>query len=163
MLDLPSKTLKVIFSLTILFVLMYNVKAQTGKNDTVEMIVSASFYCHGSQQCKIKGSGLTATGEKVRKGLIAVDPKVIPLRRTVEILEPEHLAGLYRSSDTGGRRIKGRFIDIWVPSQKEAVRLGIVKNIVLKVYPKGYKTPEKIENINNKEVEKEKDVSERIK
>lgn len=140
MLDLPSKCFKVIFSLTFLFFLLYTVPAQTGKNDVVEITVSASFYCHGSPQCKIKGKGLTATGERVRDGIIAVDPKVIPLRRTIEIVKPESLAGMYRSSDTGGKRIKGKFIDIWVPTQKRAMRLGIVKNIVLKVYPKDYKS-----------------------
>jgi hypothetical protein len=41
-------------------------------------------------------------------------------------------------------------VDIWVPSQKEAKQKGIVKNIVLRVYPKGYKPEIK---------EKEEDVS----
>lgn len=141
MLDLPSKCRKIVFSLTFVCVLLYSVSAQTGKKDYVEYSeVSASFYCHGSPNCTVKSKGITATGTKVKRGTIAVDPKVIPLRRTIQIVEPESIAGWYVSEDTGGKRIKGKFLDIWVPTQKEAMQKGLYKkNIVLRVYPKGFK------------------------
>lgn len=158
MLDLPSKCLKLFFSLTILFSLMYNASAQTGKDDVIYMTVNASFYCHGSKSCTVKSKGVTATGEKVREGIIAVDPKVIPLRRTIEIVEPEIVAGVYRSSDTGGKRIKGKFIDVWVPTQHQAIKFGIIKNIKLKIYPKGITE----DDVRKRLKEKENDVSETI-
>ena len=135
--DLQSKYRKVIFCLLLMLSLMYSVNAQVGKEDFTTLIGVASFYCHGSKQCKIVGKGITATGNKVSKGIIAVDPKVIPLRRYVEIVKPESLAGMYRSLDTGKRIIKNR-IDIWVPTQREAIELGI-KKVVLRIYPKNYK------------------------
>ncbi|HNC56729.1 MAG TPA: 3D domain-containing protein [Leptospiraceae bacterium] len=139
--------MKIIFSLTLLLFMFYNSRAQVGKEDFKTITVSASFYCHGSPSCKVKGSGKTATGDKVREGVIAVDPKVIPLKSKVEILEPEILKGSYTALDTGGGRIRGKFIDVWVSSQKEAVKKGIIKRVVLRVYPKNYKEPRKEENV----------------
>ena len=59
--------------------------------------------------------GRTASGEKVRQGIIAADPRVLPLGTLV------HIAGLgeYVVKDTG-RLIKGRIIDIWMPTCKAA-------------------------------------------
>lgn len=131
--------------------MLYTCSAQVGKSDIKEMIVTASFYCHGSKACKIVGKGITATGDRVRKGLIAVDPKIIPLRRHVEIIEPKNIAGMYYSADTG-KDIKKQRVDIWVPSQKEAVKLGKIKNVVLRIYPKDYKV----------DLKKEEDVSKTI-
>ena len=151
MLDLPSKCSKAFFSLTILVVLMYSCFAQVANKSVEHKNIVASFYCHGSKQCKIVGKGITATGLKVRNGIIAVDPMVIPLRRHVEIVEPKSLAGMYFSADTG-RDIKKNRIDVWVSSQKEAMKLGKIKNVVLRVYPKGYTLPVKKEEGNVPEV-----------
>ncbi|WP_409365135.1 3D domain-containing protein, partial [Escherichia coli] len=59
--------------------------------------------------------GRTASGETVRQGIIAADPRVLPLGTLV------HLAGLgdYVVKDTG-RLIKGHIIDIWMPTCKAA-------------------------------------------
>jgi len=65
------------------------------------------------------GSGITASGTKVRPGIVSVDPKVIPLGSTVIIDGKEYLA-----EDTGGM-IKGHVIDMAVATHDEALKLGV--------------------------------------
>ncbi len=62
----------------------------------------------------------TATGIAPRYGVVAVDPKVIPLGSTVTI---EGYEGFFVAEDTGGA-IKGPALDIWLPDAKEAKRYG---------------------------------------
>lgn len=64
------------------------------------------------------GTGITASGLVVQPGLVAVDPKVIPLGSTVIIGEDVYLA-----ADTGGA-IKGNKIDIAVETHDEALKFG---------------------------------------
>jgi 3D (Asp-Asp-Asp) domain-containing protein len=66
--------------------------------------------------------GRTATGRGVSKGIIAADPRVLPLGSKVRI-EAGNWSGEYLVADTGGK-IKGKRIDIWVPSSREAMRFG---------------------------------------
>lgn len=61
----------------------------------------------------------TATGEVLRRGLIAVDPTVIPLGTEVYI--PGY--GAARAADTGGS-IKGHIIDIAFDTYEEAIAFG---------------------------------------
>jgi 3D (Asp-Asp-Asp) domain-containing protein len=67
-------------------------------------------------------SGRTALGHGVRRGIIAADPRLLRLGSKV-ILNAGGYTGQYLVSDTGGG-IKGRRIDIWVPSCAEARRFG---------------------------------------
>lgn len=67
--------------------------------------------------------GITRQGHYVRRGIIAVDPKVIPLNTIVFISRPAVARGFYIASDTG-RLIKGNIIDIWVPTCTEAINWG---------------------------------------
>lgn len=81
-------------------------------------------YCLNGKNCpKGKYGGKTATGKMVALGIIAVDPRIIPLKTYVEIIAPASHAGIYYSADTGGA-IKGNRIDIWLPSRKEAISFG---------------------------------------
>ena len=66
--------------------------------------------------------GRTAMGHGVRRGIIAADPRVLRLGSRVNLGGGAY-SGQYLVSDTGGR-IKGRRIDIWVPSCAEARRFG---------------------------------------
>ena len=66
--------------------------------------------------------GRTASGRLVSKGLIAADPRVLPLGSLVR-LEAGGYSGEYLVADTGGL-IKGKRIDIWIPSSREAMRFG---------------------------------------
>lgn len=67
-------------------------------------------------------SGRTAMGHGVRRGLIAADPRVLKLGSKVYI-SAGPWSGTYLVSDTGGA-VKGKKIDIWVPSCSEARRFG---------------------------------------
>ena len=66
--------------------------------------------------------GRTASGATVRRGLIAADRRVLPLGTRVR-LEAGGYSGEYLVADTGGA-VRGRKIDIWVPSTGEAMRFG---------------------------------------
>jgi 3D (Asp-Asp-Asp) domain-containing protein len=66
--------------------------------------------------------GRTASGAGVRRGMIAADRRVLPLGSRVR-LEAGAYSGEYLVADRGGA-IRGRIIDIWMPSTSEAVRFG---------------------------------------
>ena len=76
--------------------------------------------------------GITYTGMKVKRGVIAVDPRIIPLGSRVYVegvgKTPDY--GYAVAADTGGA-IKGKIIDLYVDSQSEANNWGI-RNV--KVY-----------------------------
>ncbi len=66
--------------------------------------------------------GRTASGKLVSQGIIAADPKFLPLGSRVHV-QAGAWSGEYLVADTGGA-IKGRKIDIWTPSTREAMRFG---------------------------------------
>lgn len=68
-------------------------------------------YFNGSfkKERKINGGKKTRTGKTPEKGMIAVDPKVIPLRHRVFIPELE----LYLTTEDTGGDVKGKHIDIY--------------------------------------------------
>jgi len=66
--------------------------------------------------------GKTASGRFVTKGLIAADPSVLPLGSRVR-LDAGSYSGEYLVADTGGA-VRGRHIDIWIPTSREAMRFG---------------------------------------
>ena len=67
--------------------------------------------------------GTTRTDSQVREGIVAADPRVFPLRRHVELTRGGRSLGRFLIADTGSR-IKGRALDVWVPSCAEARRRG---------------------------------------
>jgi 3D (Asp-Asp-Asp) domain-containing protein len=67
-------------------------------------------------------SGRTAMGHGVRRGLVAADPRVLPMGSRIYVSAGQW-SGMYLVSDTGGA-IKGKRLDIWVPSCGEARRFG---------------------------------------
>lgn len=74
---------------------------------------SATAYC-------LKGR--TASGGGVRRGIVAADPRVLPLGTRIQVNAGPY-SGSYVVADTGGA-VKGRKLDIWVPSCSEAIRFG---------------------------------------
>lgn len=66
--------------------------------------------------------GRTASGRTVSRGLIAADRRVLPLGSRVRI-EAGPYTGEYLVADTGGL-VRGKKIDIWMPSSGEAMRFG---------------------------------------
>jgi 3D (Asp-Asp-Asp) domain-containing protein len=72
--------------------------------------------------------GKTASGLPVRKGVVAVDPKVIPLRTRLYV--PGYGPGI--AADVG-TAIKGRIIDLWFPTVEETRAWGR-RSVVITVY-----------------------------
>lgn len=66
--------------------------------------------------------GRTASGKPVAKGIIAADRRILPLGTRVRI-DAGSYTGEYLVADTGGA-VRGRKIDVWVPSSGEAMRFG---------------------------------------
>ena len=66
--------------------------------------------------------GRTAMGHGVRRGVIAADPRILRLGSRINLGAGAY-SGEYLVSDTGGA-VKGRKIDIWMPSCAEARRFG---------------------------------------
>lgn len=75
--------------------------------------------------------GRTASGQMVSKGIIAADPRFLPLGSRVR-LQAGAYSGEYLVADTGSM-VRGRRIDIWTPTSREAMRFGrrLVKLTVL--------------------------------
>lgn len=70
--------------------------------------------------------GITASGMKARRGVIAVDPKVIPLgtRLYVEAADGSWTYGYCIAGDTGGA-IKGNKIDLFFDTAAEVRKFGV--------------------------------------
>jgi len=66
--------------------------------------------------------GRTASGRPVSRGVIAADPSVLPIGTRVRV-EAGSFSGEYVVADTGGG-VRGRRIDIWTPSVREARQFG---------------------------------------
>jgi len=79
-------------------------------------MVSTAYFSGGGG---LNGTGITATGLRARKGLVAVDPKVIPLGTMLYI--PGYGEAL--AADTGGW-IKGNRIDLVFEDLAECYRYG---------------------------------------
>ena len=80
----------------------------------------------------LRGRG--ASGLGVRVGTIAADPRVLPFGTRVR-LEAGQYSGEYLVTDSGSA-IKGRKIDVWIPSYREACRFGR-RNVKLSVISYG--------------------------
>lgn len=66
--------------------------------------------------------GRTRSGAYVRRGVIAADPRILPLGSVVQVTAGKY-SGVYTVHDTGGK-IKGDIIDVWMPTNKEARQFG---------------------------------------
>ena len=74
-------------------------------------------YCSGTH---------TATGTPVRVGLVAVDPKVIPLKSKLYILAADGTSWMYGyavAEDTGGA-VKGNIVDLYMPDYGDCINFG---------------------------------------
>lgn len=95
-----------------------NERASPGSPATVAVPAARTFtatitaYAHGTR---------TASGTPVRWGVVAVDPRVIPLGSRLLI---DGLDGVFIAEDTGGG-VRGNHIDIYFPDRASAVRWGV--------------------------------------
>lgn len=74
----------------------------------------ATAYCHGVT---------TASGVRVREGIVAADPAVLPLGTIIHVDRAGRYDGAYTVLDTGPD-VRGRRIDLFVRDCREAVRFG---------------------------------------
>jgi 3D (Asp-Asp-Asp) domain-containing protein len=114
---------------TIMALLACSAMAQSGASDNgferdvktkplvvkTASVVSASYRSFTATAYSLRGN--TASGERVRSGIIAADPRVLPLHTVVHI----EGMGTFVVKDTGAK-IKGNRIDIWMASG--AMRFG---------------------------------------
>ena len=82
-------------------------------------LTATAYYAFGSGGNDINGNGITATGLRARKGIVAVDPRIIPLGTKLYI--PGYGEAL--AADTGGW-IKNDRIDLCFESLEECFRFG---------------------------------------
>jgi len=79
------------------------------------MIFEATAYCRGQ---------ITASGVKVRAGIAAADPKVLPIGSVIQLDQVDDAyKGIYTVLDTGPE-IEGREVDLYIWNCDEAVRFG---------------------------------------
>jgi 3D (Asp-Asp-Asp) domain-containing protein len=102
----------------------------------VETIVIAEKYTATAYSLR----GRTASGKFVTRGIIAADPRVLPIGTRVRV-DAGPWSGEYLVADTGGA-VRGRHIDIWTPTAGEAMRFGrrLVKLTVLELGGRRRKT-----------------------
>ncbi len=96
---------------------------------TKTITVSATAYDLSYESCGKnpgdRGYGITASGMKAARGVIAVDPRIIPLGTKVyiESLDGSADYGYAIAGDTGGA-IKGNKIDLFMDTKSEALQWG---------------------------------------
>ena len=80
----------------------------------------ASAYTYGED-----GGNVTATGIRPYKGIVAVDPRVIPLgtKLYIETADGSYVYGTAVAADTGSA-IKGNKIDLFLESESACNRFG---------------------------------------
>ena len=123
----PRKALAVSFVGMFLFLL-----SMLFVNNLSAEVFKATAYC-SCKKCCDKGPsdkwyGITATGKKARWGTVAVDKRVVKLGSKLRIKGFPNT--IFRAEDVGGA-IKGKHIDVWFPSHREALKFG-VRNINIK-------------------------------
>ena len=117
-------------SVATIFVLLYEIQTRDSKSEAsvphvVETTVlpsagsrlqfSATAYCKGET---------TASGVGVRTGIAAADPAILPVGSVVRVETPNpRYSGVWTVMDTGPA-VKGRTIDLYLWSCKEALQFG---------------------------------------
>lgn len=91
------------------------------------LFVESTAYCKCARCCG-KSNGITATGLQARRGVIAVDPRVIKLGTRIYV----EGYGTAVAADTGGA-IKGNRIDVCFNTHKEAINWGR-KKVKIMIY-----------------------------
>jgi len=65
----------------------------------------------------------TSAGTTARQGTVAADPSVLPLGTRIRIAGADAYDGSYLVTDTGAA-VKGRHIDLYLPSEADAKKFG---------------------------------------
>ena len=81
-------------------------------------------------------AGITKAGVPAAQGYVSADPKVIPLGSMIYIESPL-MSGVYQVMDTG-ELIKGKIIDVFLPSYEACIEFGR-RMVKVKVLRYGFK------------------------
>ena len=83
--------------------------------------VRATAYTHTDAGC----TSTTATGSRVHRGTVAVDPRYIPYGTRMFIMASDgsYIYGLAEAEDCGGD-IKGDRVDLYLPNYQECMAFG---------------------------------------
>jgi 3D (Asp-Asp-Asp) domain-containing protein len=73
----------------------------------------------------------TASGVKSQRGVVAADPRLLPLGTEIQVRNAGRYSGIYVVADTGPK-IQGRRIDIFIPNPQRAKSFG-KKTVEVKV------------------------------
>lgn len=86
---------------------------------------TATAYTSAPDECGPWADGYTATGAKCEVGVVAVDPKVIPLgtKLYIETVDGSFVYGYCSAEDTGGA-IKGNKIDLAMNTKSDCFQFG---------------------------------------
>ncbi|MCS6885246.1 MAG: 3D domain-containing protein [Acidobacteriota bacterium] len=129
----PSQTPPVVAATTIVTATA-NLQPQTmpKKKKVNRLKAGKSVYVEATAYCL---NSKTSSGVRSNYGILAADPKVLPIGSVVK-LQADEYTGLYTVLDTG-KKIKGHKIDIYLANHKEAMNFGRRK-VKLKVLRYGW-------------------------
>jgi len=82
-------------------------------------------------------TGITKSGLTTTEGLVAADPSVLPLGSRIRVSGAGSYSGVYTVADTGAK-VKGRKIDLYVPTAAEAKQFG-KRTVTVRVLVRGRK------------------------
>jgi 3D (Asp-Asp-Asp) domain-containing protein len=68
-------------------------------------------------------TGITRSGLPAQRGVVAADPRVLPMGTRILVGNAGPYSGTYTVADTGSK-VRGRHIDIFMPSHRKAREFG---------------------------------------
>ena len=106
-----------------------SIQTSRSGNLSYSRVITANATAYDASSCGKAPShpayGITATGARAGKGIVAVDPSVIPLgtKLYIETVDGSYVYGVCIAADTGGA-IKGNRIDLCYNTRAEAIQFG---------------------------------------
>ena len=67
--------------------------------------------------------GTTSSGIRAQRGIVAADTRILPLGTRIQVRKAGEYSGTYTVADTGSK-VRGRHIDIFMPSRRQAIQFG---------------------------------------
>lgn len=130
-----GKLIRVISVTAIFAFCWHGIPAKTVEIATPKPFPSSPMTFEATAYCD---QGITKSGVPVETGIVAADPRILPLGSLIRI-ENTRYSGVYRVMDTGGL-IKGKIIDIFIPSLEMALQFGR-RQVQITVLRYGYPRP----------------------
>ncbi len=117
--------------ISFIVVMIISLLSMVFANSLQAEVFTATAYCSCKKCCDKDPSsrwyGITASGRRATWGTVAVDRRVIRLGSRLRI--EGFPKTIFRADDVGGA-IKGKHVDLWFPSHREALEFGRQKLVV---------------------------------